>query len=225
MAPDSADFIHTVVEASKLAFADKTAYYGDPDYVDVPIETLLSDAYNDARRKLIDGRVASAVLVPGVVAGGDVDGAGDGSDRLAPSVKERYAEATAAARLERLERENAALKEQLAAAKTALSGGVTAAGAAAGSGGGGARAASSAQPRRRQVLEHPWFDPADSMSDTEWLPTTKRDTVHLCVSDRHGNMVSATPSGGCKLKTANFCTAERSMLTFAVKVGTGRLGF
>ena len=53
MGPTSATFIHTVVEAMKLAFADREAYYGDPDFVDVPIETLLSDAYSDERRKLI----------------------------------------------------------------------------------------------------------------------------------------------------------------------------
>ncbi len=52
--PTSPDFIHTVVEASKLAFADREAFYGDPDFVDVPMQTLLSDAYNADRRKLID---------------------------------------------------------------------------------------------------------------------------------------------------------------------------
>ena len=65
MGPTSAQFVHTVVEAMKLAFADREAYYGDPDFVDVPIETLLSDAYNDERRKLIaDTRVARAAPRP-----------------------------------------------------------------------------------------------------------------------------------------------------------------
>ena len=40
MDPDGADFVHTVTEAMKLAFADREAYYGDPDFVDVPVETL-----------------------------------------------------------------------------------------------------------------------------------------------------------------------------------------
>ena len=68
MGPASADFVHTVTEAMKLAFADREAYYGDPDFVDVPVEALLSDAYNDARRGLI-GAGASRELRPGRVPG------------------------------------------------------------------------------------------------------------------------------------------------------------
>jgi gamma-glutamyltranspeptidase/glutathione hydrolase len=68
MGPASATFIHTVVEAMKLAFADREAYYGDPNFVDVPMETLLSDTYSDARRKLI-GERASLELRPGRVVG------------------------------------------------------------------------------------------------------------------------------------------------------------
>ena len=68
MDPSGADFVHAVVEAEKLAFADREAYYGDPRYVDVPLETLLSEDYNAARRKLI-GERASFDLRPGVVAG------------------------------------------------------------------------------------------------------------------------------------------------------------
>ncbi|MFW5685996.1 MAG: gamma-glutamyltransferase family protein [Spirochaetota bacterium] len=47
---NSADYVHTVVQALELAFADREAYVGDPDFVDVPIETLLSDAYATSRR-------------------------------------------------------------------------------------------------------------------------------------------------------------------------------
>jgi gamma-glutamyltranspeptidase/glutathione hydrolase len=62
------EFIHTVVEASKLAFADREKFYGDPEFEQVPIETLLSDAYNDERRKLIH-HTASLELRPGSVEG------------------------------------------------------------------------------------------------------------------------------------------------------------
>jgi gamma-glutamyltranspeptidase/glutathione hydrolase len=48
--PTSADFIHLLVECSKLAYADREAFYGDPDFVEVPMAALLSDAYNSARR-------------------------------------------------------------------------------------------------------------------------------------------------------------------------------
>jgi len=68
MGPRSAEFIHTVTEAMKLAFADREAYYGDPDFVEVPIKALLSDAYNDERRALIGGE-ASRELRPGRVEG------------------------------------------------------------------------------------------------------------------------------------------------------------
>jgi gamma-glutamyltranspeptidase / glutathione hydrolase len=104
----SADYVHTVVECSKLAFADREALYGDPDFVDVPLERLLSREYNDERRALVTGE-ASAELLPG-----------DG-------------------RLPRL-----------VASETAIGAG---------------------EP-------------------------TRGDTVHLDVADRHGNLVSATPSGG-----------------------------
>jgi gamma-glutamyltranspeptidase / glutathione hydrolase len=63
-----AEFIHTVVEASKLAFADREKFYGDPKFEQVPIETLLSDAYNEERRKLIH-HTASLELRPGSVEG------------------------------------------------------------------------------------------------------------------------------------------------------------
>jgi len=62
------DFIHLVVECSKLAYADREKFYGDPDFGEIPIATLLSDAYNDERRKLVD-KTASLELRPGSVEG------------------------------------------------------------------------------------------------------------------------------------------------------------
>ena len=62
--PTGVEFIHTFVECAKLAYADREAWYGDPDFVDVPMATLLSPAYNDARRNLVGDR-ASLDLQPG----------------------------------------------------------------------------------------------------------------------------------------------------------------
>ncbi len=66
--PTGPDFVHLLVEASKLAFADREAFYGDPDHVAVPGKTLLSEAYNEERRKLI-GDTASTELRPGSIPG------------------------------------------------------------------------------------------------------------------------------------------------------------
>jgi gamma-glutamyltranspeptidase/glutathione hydrolase len=66
--PTSPDFIHWQVEAAKLAFADRDTFYGDPDFVVVPVETLLSDVYNAKRRALISER-ASLEQRPGDIPG------------------------------------------------------------------------------------------------------------------------------------------------------------
>jgi len=66
--PVGADFIHLLVECSKLAYADREAFYGDPDFVEVPMATLLSDAYNSGRRKLVT-ESASLELRPGSIEG------------------------------------------------------------------------------------------------------------------------------------------------------------
>jgi gamma-glutamyltranspeptidase/glutathione hydrolase len=62
---NSADYLHQVIEALKLAFADREQYYGDPRCVDVPLEALLSEAYAAVRRPLIDPARASLDLRPG----------------------------------------------------------------------------------------------------------------------------------------------------------------
>lgn len=62
---NSADYIHTVIEAEKLALADRDEYYGDPNFVKVPMQQLLSDEYTEMRRKLIDPKKASLELRPG----------------------------------------------------------------------------------------------------------------------------------------------------------------
>src|ERR1700728_1314325 len=126
MDPLGADFIHTVVETAKLAFADREAYYADPNFCHVPMRELLSEEYNNERRKLIADN-ASMELRPGKLAG------------FRPVVDEGGA---ARARL--------------------LSGETNGAG-----------------------------EPTVSQ-----LGVIGADTCHIDVIDKHGNMVSATPSGG-----------------------------
>jgi gamma-glutamyltranspeptidase / glutathione hydrolase len=53
MGLNSAEYIHTLVEALKLAYADRDTYYGDPKFVQIPAERLLSKEYGAERRKLI----------------------------------------------------------------------------------------------------------------------------------------------------------------------------
>ena len=94
MGPGTADYMHTVTECGKLAFADREAWYGDPDFTDVPVKALLSAEYADARRQLV-GPEASAELRPGAPDGrpprlpafaiGTVSGNGDDGS-VAPSL-------------------------------------------------------------------------------------------------------------------------------------------
>ncbi|MBW7961035.1 gamma-glutamyltransferase family protein [Bradyrhizobium sp. BR 10261] len=66
--PTGPEFIHLQIECAKLAFADREKFYGDPKFSNIPIATLLSDAYNDERRKLVTDR-ASLDFRPGTVEG------------------------------------------------------------------------------------------------------------------------------------------------------------
>jgi gamma-glutamyltranspeptidase/glutathione hydrolase len=124
--PLGPDFIHTVVECAKLAYADREAYYGDPNFTDVPLGTLLSDGYNADRRALV-GRSASFDLRPGSIPGHD------------------------------------AVVDHDAAQRARMLQGDT---------------SGSGEPTVAQ------------------LGVIGADTCHIDVIDKHGNMVSATPSGG-----------------------------
>lgn len=128
MDPNGADFIHTVAEVTKLAFADREKFYGDPAFVDVPLETLLSDSYNAERRNLI-GASASDAIRPGAIPG--------------------Y---------------------------------------------GGPVIFGQEDGQRFSVQEDGTLLPAAPPAPTASIATG--DTVHLDAADRHGNMVSITPSGG-----------------------------
>jgi gamma-glutamyltranspeptidase/glutathione hydrolase len=89
MGYNTADYIHTVTEAVKLALADRDAHYGDPDFARVPAAALLSPAYAARRRALIDPGTASTAVRPG-------DPASQGARQLGP-----HSVPTAALRLPR----------------------------------------------------------------------------------------------------------------------------
>jgi gamma-glutamyltranspeptidase/glutathione hydrolase len=61
----SAEYLHTFVEAKKLAYADRAKFYADPAFVDAPIAELISKPYADARRKLIDPNHAATNVPAG----------------------------------------------------------------------------------------------------------------------------------------------------------------
>ncbi|MDP6787437.1 MAG: gamma-glutamyltransferase family protein [Rhodospirillales bacterium] len=140
-------FVHVVTECAKLAFADREAFYGDPDFVTVPTDTLLGDPYNDARRKLV-GDEASMEIRPGEIAG-------HGGKVV---VREKGTTETL-----------------------------------------GALGAGEPTVKR--------FDESE----------VRGDTVHFDIIDRHGNMVSATPSGGWLqsspvVEGLGFCLTSRAQM-------------
>ena len=67
----SAEYIHHFVEAKKLAFEDRARYYADPDFNELPVETLISKEYADGRRTLINPSRSSRQLEPGVIENGN----------------------------------------------------------------------------------------------------------------------------------------------------------
>jgi gamma-glutamyltranspeptidase/glutathione hydrolase len=91
--PVGPDFVHLFVEANKLALADREAWYGDPDVVDVPMAALLDRDYTARRRALI-GERASLDLRPGTLPGRAVKMPGNVGRQIpvAPGVGEPNAE-------------------------------------------------------------------------------------------------------------------------------------
>ena len=143
MGHNSAEYVHTVVECAKLAFADREAWYGDPGFTDVPLAGLLDPAYAQTRRALV-GDDASLRLRPGAV---------EGRIPRLPPIPTEPAEASTGAGEPTVSREG----------------------------------------------------------------RVDGDTTHLDVVDRHGNMVSATPSGGWLQSSAaipglGFCLGTRAQM-------------
>ena len=71
---NSADYLHLLIEAKKLAFADRARFYADPAMAKVPIKQLISKAYGEKQRARIDMNRAASALKPGdpyAVGGGD----------------------------------------------------------------------------------------------------------------------------------------------------------
>ena len=95
MGHNSPQYLHTVIEAVKLAFADRDRYYGDPKFSKIPEEILLSKSYAAERRKLIDPQNASLESRPGdlhasvAMAGGG--GVSKDSDTTCVNVVDRWA--------------------------------------------------------------------------------------------------------------------------------------
>jgi len=147
MDPTGPDFVHAVTETSKLSYADREAYYGDPDFVDVPMATLLSDAYAESRRALI-GQDASDAFIAGTIEGYS----NNISHSLLPHAQD-----------------------------------ISGAGMGVG------------EPTVGKMGE------------------ARGDTVHIDIIDKHGNMVSATPSGGWLqsspiIPELGFCLGNRAQM-------------
>jgi gamma-glutamyltranspeptidase/glutathione hydrolase len=65
LGPTSPDYWHLLLEAKKLAYADRAKFYADPAFAKVPTAELISKPYADTRRKLIDMNKALTKLDPG----------------------------------------------------------------------------------------------------------------------------------------------------------------
>ena len=156
MDPVGAEFVHTVVECAKLAFADREAWYGDSLDEPVPVDVLLSESYTAERRLHVE-EMASMDLFPGVVPGRTL--------RM-PNYPGQH--------------------------------------------GGGAAALGGGEPTVARLPESRGRDDREPVGE-------RGDTCHVDVIDRHGNMVSATPSGGWLqsspiIPQLGFCLGTRAQM-------------
>ena len=65
MGRNSAETLHAMIEAKKLAWADRAKFYADPDFATIPLAQLISKQYAAERRKLIDPNHAAKTVMPG----------------------------------------------------------------------------------------------------------------------------------------------------------------
>ena len=65
MGRNSPETLHTMIEAKKIAWADRAKFYADPDFTKIPMAGLLSKQYAAERRKLIDPNHAAKQIAPG----------------------------------------------------------------------------------------------------------------------------------------------------------------
>jgi gamma-glutamyltranspeptidase/glutathione hydrolase len=65
MGPGTADTLHLMIEAKRLAYEDLAKFYADPEFADIPMKALLSDGYAANRRALIDMKSANPQIGPG----------------------------------------------------------------------------------------------------------------------------------------------------------------
>lgn len=78
MGQSSADYLHTLSEAQKIAFADREEYVADPGFADVPTQEILAQDYADSRREDIDPEEAATSYDPGSF--GDTSQSSGGGD-------------------------------------------------------------------------------------------------------------------------------------------------
>ncbi|MXV95819.1 MAG: gamma-glutamyltransferase [Gemmatimonadetes bacterium] len=99
MGHNSADYLHTLIEMKKLAFADRDQWAADPDFTDLPLDELLDPGYLAGRAAMVDPDAAAVSRSPGVTAdmvaasggsGASVGGNADGSAVAPGSVRDDF---------------------------------------------------------------------------------------------------------------------------------------